>query len=171
MYDEKQYEQFTKTFFETLNKFIIGKEKVNLYLMYSNFEESFQKDGTEINILSNPQKIFEARNLLYTEKLQKVTELAKNLPGTEDISKKFEALTNSPEFLAINNKNVELAIICLPAITDTFTVQEINTTWDMLFAIDDVTRIKGLLITKPSYVVDNLAEKFLRNLNNQLSET
>ena len=171
MYDEKQYEQFTDTFFETLNKFIIGKEKVNLYLMYSNFEESFQKDGIEINILSNPQKIFEARNLLYTEKLQKVTELAKKLSGQEDANKKIEALTNSSEFIAINNKNIELAIICLPAITDTFTVQEINTTWDMLFAIDDTTRIKGLLITKPSYVVDNLAEKFLRTLNDKRSGT
>lgn len=171
MYDEKQYEQFTNTFFETLNKFIIGKEKVNLYLMYSDFEESFQKDGTNINIISNPQKIFEARNLFYAEKLQKVTELAKNLSENEDTNKKFEALTHSPEFIAINNKNIELAIICLPAITDTFTVQEINTTWDMLFAIDDTTRIKGLLITKPSYVLDNLAEKFLRTLNSQRSET
>ena len=41
----------------------------------------------------------------------------------------------------------------------------------MLFAIDDTTRIKGLLITKPSYVVDNLAEKFLRTLNDKRSGT
>ena len=171
MYDEKQFESFKTKFFETLNKFIIGKEKVNLYLIYSDFEYSFEKDGTKVQIISNPQKILEARSLFYAEKLQRITDLAKELPDIKDQKEKFKALTNNQKFIDINTKNIELAIICLPALTDIFSVQEINTTWDMLFAMEDNSKIRGLLITKPSYVVDNLADKFLRTLEEKRDET
>ena len=171
MYDEKQFEKFRTNFFETLNKFIVGKENVNLYLIYSDFEETFEKNGTKIQILSNPQKILEARSLFYAEKLQKITDLAKELPDIKDQKEKFKVLTNSQKFREINNKNLELAVICLPALTDIFSVQEINTTWDMLFAMEDNSKIRGLLITKPSYVVDNLADRFLRGLNEKRKES